>query len=69
MEPVLHELRRGNSGGAVTALETLDATLQTLSLGGRDWHARRILRARANVAELIDVLRLHRVYFDANPTA
>ena len=36
-------------------------------LGGSDWHVRRILRARANVAELIEVLRLHRAYFDANP--
>jgi uncharacterized membrane protein YccC len=71
MEPVLHELRRGNSRATVTALETLDAALQRLPPGGppggRDWHVRRILRARANVAELVDVLRLHRAYFDANP--
>lgn len=66
MEPVLRELRRGNSRAAVTALETLDATLQTLPPGGRESH---VLRARAGVAELIDALRLHSAFFDANPAA
>jgi uncharacterized membrane protein YccC len=66
MEPVLRELRRGNSRAAVTALAALDAALQTLPPGGKESH---VLRARAGVAELIDALRLHSAYFDANPAA
>jgi hypothetical protein len=62
----LHDLQRRPLRQAVTALEALDTALQTLPPGSRESH---VLRARAGVAELIDALRLHSAYFDANPAA
>ena len=63
----LHDLqRRRPLRQAVTALEALDTALQTLPPGTRESY---VLRARAGVVELIDALRLHSAYFDANPAA
>ncbi len=67
LEPVLRDLRRGNSRGAIAALAALDAVLQAAYTDAGEGHARRVLRARAEAAELADALRLHTSYFDANP--
>lgn len=67
MEPVLQELRRGNSAAAVNALTALDDALQALTPGGSAWHTRCVLRARADITGLVELLRLHGTYFDANP--
>jgi hypothetical protein len=66
--PVLQALLRGDSGGAIDALVRLDAVLEALFRGSVGWHAGQALRARANVAELIEALRRHSTYFDANPS-
>ena len=68
MAPVLQALLRGDSGGAIDALVRLDAVLEALFRGSVGWHAGQALRARANVAELIEALRRHSTYFDANPS-
>jgi uncharacterized membrane protein YccC len=69
LDPVLRELRTGSTAGAIAALGKLDAALQETSRSDGAARIKHVVRARANVAELTETLRLHAPYFDGMPAA